>query len=210
MTALSDLQIANMALGDLGITDPLLALTGTRAEVTWVNTHLESAKTEVLKASHWSFAKTRLALTDITATLVEAPVDWEYAYTYPADCATPIRIWNGYPEPEPAGMRVPYEVGVALVDSDPDVPTQIILTDEDDAELVYITTAFVTAMQPLAFQKAIAALLAAEIAISITKNPQMAQAMRGLYSLRLQQAIADDKNERQVHSAPESRFIRAR
>lgn len=212
MTALTDLEVANLALGQLAVTDVLSALTGTRTEVTWINKYLTSCKREVLGAHHWSFAKTRLALTDVTANLVNELDDWEYAYTYPADCVTDIRIWDGKREPSPSDERIAYAVGSELMegDPDPDYQAKVILTDEPSAKLIYITSSFAVDGQTLEYQEAIAALLAAKIAMPVTKKPDVARAALNYAELMLQRAIAKDKNSGHEDKAPESRFIRAR
>lgn len=129
------LEIYNLALGNLGIQRAILLTTEDTNEAIACNRFYDQALESALTDFPWPFATKWAALTLINNTSVAPPVpltplaDWEYAYTYPADC---LQLRSLVPKTgsarPPSGwshqIRVPYAVGQYT----PVVPTGFVLS----------------------------------------------------------------------------------
>src|SRR5512146_1689119 len=101
---LTDIQICNMALGHIGVTKFIAALTDRSNEANVCNLYYEQARDFVLEDLPWPFATRYISLglvTDFTALTI--PHDWSYAYRYPSDCVFARRLVTtiGRTDPNP-------------------------------------------------------------------------------------------------------------
>ena len=92
---MTDLDICNHALARLGCRFNVASLSEDSAEGRACNLLYAVARDAALRRHDWSFATTRLALTDLGT----PPSDWGYRYSLPADClkARQLMIQDGAP-----------------------------------------------------------------------------------------------------------------
>jgi hypothetical protein len=160
--AYSEVQVANMALALIGA-GRIAALAEISPEARNVNAIFALHRDEVLEAYPWNFAQGIAEL----AQLAEAPIDgFAYAYQLPADC---IRPGSLNPTTEPF-KRFGDTLHCNLSES-------VFLTyTKRETNAAYFTPAFVAAFS---------ARMAADLAIMLPKDKQLAATMWDLYRQRL-------------------------
>lgn len=133
----------------------------------------DTIRRAMLRESYWNFAKKRVQL----AALATAPTyGLDYAYGYPADC---LRIVSVHPyDSDVASIKYHLEtVDVALT------PTKAIVTNANQAYLLYVADVTSLALWDADFYDAFAWRLGAEFASNIKKSLAIAQwCMKNYYS----------------------------
>ena len=190
-----EVALANMALGLIGanyiLSSSLPATDGT-PEANYVNSFFAPIRRAVLEDRDWTFATTKTELTaleDSDPDFPELPPTWGYAYLVPDDCIRVVKLFNGITpsfsgtsdDPEGPELSVMYERLGKWVFCNESTVWMKYVYDEDDTTLW--SSNFVFTM---------AARLAAELAIPITNNVQLFQAMMGKYQLSIKDAAAGD------------------
>lgn len=151
----SEVQICNEAIAHIG-GRRILALTDASAEARLCQTFYATERDALLRSHRWNFAKERKVL----AQLNTAPAfNWDYAYQLPTDC-----------------LRV-MELNGSETDSDEadefEIEGQTLLTDAGVANVVFIKrTSDVNLFDPL-FCKALALLLGAKIARTLSGSESL-------------------------------------
>lgn len=199
MATISKVLIANMALSNLGGRSKIESFTEQSVEAAEVNLWYDYSRLATLQAFNWSFATKRLAL---ALDSNEAPLlEWTYRYQYPSDCVRARYIEN------PSGPWedvVPFKVEMA------DATTKTILTDMEDATLVYTfdqeNTSFFT---PL-FVKAMSFHLASQLAMPITGKVALQDNMFEKWLFHVNMAAAHDANESGPRAPRDGDSVRAR
>lgn len=126
MAAVSKTQIANLALShirDKGQVENVDTDTTTQAKT--ARLWYDPARRQALAEFNHGFARSRLALATHSE---DPPATWAHRYQWPSDCVQPRYIQNSSGRVEPP---VPFELEVA------GDKTRSILTDQDEAVLVY-------------------------------------------------------------------------
>jgi hypothetical protein len=210
----SEVEIVNMAASRIGITDLLtddgtdlatLALTK-KPLAQQGSLWYAKKRDEVLRRFRWPFATVRAALTiapSVTRT------DWDYVYLLPADCLTVRAItvdgnrnpqWNEVP---PHRIEARYNAGRQVVG-------RVLLCDVEAAELVYTSRVEDPGLFPGDFENALAERLAAELALSIPKSPELALTKMKEFERLLWVAAAAAANEEAPDQDEVSSFEKAR
>lgn len=160
----------------------------------WYDTARKAALTDF----DWSFARKRLTL----ASHNESPPDeWSYRYQYPADCLATRRIPNPV---DRNGPPTPFEVATA-----PD-GTRSILTDLDDAVLVYTWDVEDTLLFSPAFDLALAYKLALYLAGPLTAKASLKKDLAVAYRTSIIMAAAQDANQQMDRPPPDASWIQGR
>ena len=140
MATVSKVFIANLALSFLGTRSKIESLTENSREAQSADLWYEITRKLVLERHDWGFARKRAVL----AVDDEAAPNgvWAYRYVYPADCLKArrlqqprYRIQRGYPYTNTDLVNVkdvPFEI-----EESPDGVHRTLLTDLDDATLIY-------------------------------------------------------------------------
>lgn len=125
---LSDTDICNQALGNIGISDFIESLTEESNEAEKCNLYYESVRDRLLRQFNWPFAKVQaaLVLSDQTVT------GWAYAYVYPVDCINARKIVNSTARTPNRQQKIPFKVF-----NNPTSAGRLICTDQADAVLEY-------------------------------------------------------------------------
>lgn len=178
--AYSQLGVYNMAFGRIG-QPKQSSLTADTTPIIQANAVWEYVRDEVLEASEWRFARTRVAL----AQNATAPVSgYDFAYTLPADFLRICKQDENDPPINPAVYRYTFET---LPDE-----TQCLFTDYDNADedlyLRYIRREENPARWTSHFCSAVSYRLAAELALVINESQKKYETMMTLYEGALRRA----------------------
>ena len=163
----SDTGIANMALSHVGAKSTIENLEEKSAGARQCRIWYDYSRIMVLEAHDWNFARKRRTLALHGDTISETSSDplagvWGYRYEYPDDCVMARKIQNPN---APPGDATPFAVEGSLSGSE-----KTILTDLQDAVLVYTWDQASTNMFSPQFVLALSHLLAHHIAFSLTGN----------------------------------------
>ena len=199
MATISPTRIANLALSNVGTKSTIESLSEDSAEANECDLWYEFAREEALKAHNWSFARKRFTL---ALHGDDPPDEWGFRYQYPADCLAIRLIQN------PAGTTadpIPYRVEMS-----DDGMTKSILTNLEDAAVIYTFNQQTTAFFTPYFVKMMSYLLGGYIAFTLTGKRSVRADMVKQYEKLLVTAPAYDANEGQNGPPREAEWIRDR
>lgn len=199
MATISDVKIGNLALSHIGANATIETFADTTSTAKTVALWYDFSREEVLESFDWSFARKRQAL---ALHAIAAPAtEWFYRYQYPADTIVTRQFVNPL---GPQADAVPYRIEMA---SD---GTKSILTDLEDAEMIYTFNQEDTTVFSSLFVEALSFMLASKIAHSITGKRALAQQMRIEYLQLLLMAPASNANEEILRGPRDVDWIRDR
>ena len=214
MPDVTAVSIANMALSHLGAASTIESFDELSNEAVQCKLWYDIARKEVLEAFDWSFARKR-------ATLAEhadgPPDEWAFRYQYPADCIMARSIWNAFGGIGVFGLVdatrlsiyqgdvIPFELEASDAGDD-----LTILTNMEDAILVYTFDQAVPAMFSSHFVKILARNLAAKMAYSITGKQALEDEHFKIAERLIRLAPAYDGNQHGITPPAEATWIRGR
>lgn len=215
MTASVD--IANLALGNIGIGDPISTLGDASNEARQCNRWFEHCRLQVLEEMPWPFAMRAALLAEVSG---ETFPGWTYLYAYP-DTAVVIRAVGTeagirsvqssayvgfYTEDQiPAFFRYPFEIALKA-----DGASRLILSDLPDAYAFYTYNVTDMNVWPASAREALSWRLAASIAGPLKVSVEMqAHALR-MYEALKDRAAAHALNQRRDDPEPDASSVRAR
>lgn len=203
--ARSEVDIANQALSNIGVTKVIAALDDQCLEAQQCAIWYPQVRDKLLRRGAWPFATSRVALAVVAGV---APTDWEYAYAAPNPCfAIHFVTLPGIRNPR-ADQRIPYRVE-AHVDAGV-VVGKLILCDEEDAELCYTVPVEDPEVFDEDFADALAWGLSARLARALKKDLSLASDCDKKYEIEARTALAAAGNEGQDDPAPISSFESSR
>ena len=202
--------ICNLALVRLGVSQPIADITENSTPARACNAVYEQCVRTMLRERPWQFASRQVALALVGENLMS---DWLFTYRYPADYIATNRVFP-YLVPS-APVSIVHAVEHTYM---PDYPFRIgsdaigrlIHTDVDDAVVegtVYIPD---TSMYDPMFSSALAWFIAAEIAVSLTKNKDLYGNAFTQYQTIVSEAFATGMNEQKPRASAEANMIAAR
>ncbi len=196
---ISKVKIANMALSNIGTKSTIESFTENSPEAQQSSLHYDYARAVALQSFPWSFATKRVTL----ATHADATTnDYAFRYQYPADCFVAREIENPVgPESDP----VPFSVEMSL-----DGSTKSILTDLDDAVLIYTFDQEIVDLFTPYFVRCLSFMLAHLMAYALTGKQSISADMWNQFRFLIGQASASDANEGQDLPKREAPWIEAR
>ena len=185
MSATSAVAIANMALSHIGTRSNIESLSENSVEAKQASIWYDHCRLQTLEASDWNFARKRLTL----ALHGEAAPDgvWAYRYQYPSDCIFARRIKN------PLGSladQVPFNIELNTTGEE-----KTILTNMENAELVYTKNVESPSLFPTLFVDAVSHLLASYMAYPLTGTRSIKTDELNIYAAILRIAAANNANE---------------
>ena len=216
----SQTEVVNITLGRIGITRRIANIeTDTSKEAVTARLHYDLALEETLRAFPWNFAQTAVALA-LTAEDVVIP-GYEYQYQYPSGCLTAHMVctedgvrdtFTAWLQPWERSRLMPpkYPFRVAL---HPDGNRRVLLTDVEQAYLIYTARVTDTAAWDPLFMSAFCDRLGAELAMPLIEGANgkaMMQVAMARYNQSWQSAAAMSLNEGREDERPESPSISAR
>lgn len=206
MASISKVKIANMALSHIGDDSTIESFTEESTQAKQVNLWYDYSRRMVLEAFDWSFARKRviMAVIEVIADDSTDPQygEWVYRYQYPVDCLNARRIKNPLGKDSDA---VPFEL-----ETSEDNSVSTVLTDMEDAVLVYTFDAETTTLYSSFFVETLSVFLAYKMAFSLTGNRKLASDMLNVYQGMIGAAPAVDANQRVSAPPREAEWIRSR
>tara|TARA_R110000765_G_scaffold200964_1_gene306401 strand:- start:1942 stop:2532 length:591 start_codon:yes stop_codon:yes gene_type:complete len=193
----SDVQIAKLALQHIGDRWDITALDDASPEAEQVNLIFEDTRDALLRAHPWGFAKKFTSPAALTGTV---PGNWDYMYTYMTDALT-VR---GIIDPTKENLTIKFEVARN------DTGAKVILTNQEDPEFVYTQAITDPNEFDPQFVLAFSYMLASRLAIPLTGDGSIAQAMLQQALISVGAAEETDSNEGIEPDKPEASWITAR
>jgi len=185
----SEITICNRALSNLGVQRITSLSEGTK-QARECNLHYAEVRDELLQEFEWPFATKRAEL----ALLSETQSGWDYAYAYPNDCLVARRIYDASTGDNTDNLEVkptiPFEV--ALSESE---TKKVVLTDQEDAELIYTKKVTAPGLFPPDFTTALILKLSSVLAMPLRQKEALSASMFNLYQRVVSQAKANLANE---------------
>lgn len=194
----SVVEIYNMALAGLGVTQQVSSATEASTEAAACTLFYVTCRDRVLRDFDWSFAR-RYSTLGLVAS--DPNTDWAYAYRYPSD-ALSIRGIVGTTRVSMA-PRIPYTLGS-------DSSGKLIYTDTAEAVVRMTVRITDTELFDSLFVSALAGLLGSKIAPALSRGPKLAAASYEMYLADLAAAQAADGNEAGQDPQPDAGSIQAR
>lgn len=195
----SEVDICNMALGNIGSRDSIATLNERSNEAIKCKTFYDITRKEVLRAAPWNFAKRDIVLSVLASAAGTPenpdgtgdipPTPWAYMYSYPAYCLKaryikiPVGQYIGANLP-----AIPFQVTGA--EDNGGNAIKAIVTNQQAAELVYTIDVTNPDVFDVEFITAFAQALAARICLPLTGDKTMAnflaeEARKKVYAARM-------------------------
>lgn len=179
--AVSETSICNMALTRIGH-DFISSLTESTKAGRLCNLHYEPTRDALLRSHPWNFAVRRAELSQIA----NVPTyEFGYAYALPTDFLRMVRTQS-----EAEGDNFEYRIEGQLGSS-----SKVLVTDEGTMKIEYIAKITDPTAFDAAFVDVLAQRLAAEIAVPLTDNANMAANHWRIYQDKLREARNMDAQE---------------
>jgi len=180
--------------------DPIESLTEQSAAAGQCNIWYNPCRRQTLEDFDWNFARRRATLA-LHGDAAPSGI-WTFRYQVPSDCLSARYIQN------PLGDQadpVPFEMELSL-----DGSTQSILTNAEDAILIYTVDQETTDFFPPYFVDALATNIASRIAFKVTGKRTIMSDMIQLYFVKLARAEAHEGNRRGERKPREASWVEAR
>ena len=192
MAFIDDVAIANMALSHVGAKSDIESFTEKSTEAIQCRAWYDASRRQILAAHDWGFARRRRTLAlhgDVISETASDPLAgvWGFRYEYPEDCVKGRKIQN--PNAPPDDLT-PFNVETSLSGQE-----KTILTNMEDAVLVYTFDSQATELFTPMFVQALSHLLASQIAFSLTGRPKIKLEQLEMYFAVLRSAASEDINE---------------
>lgn len=192
--ALNSIKLCNMALSHLGI-PRISGFDESSKPAQECDLHYDNIRDATLRAFPWNFARKVVKLSLLAD---EDPPDYEFAYAYPDDCVLALEIYV-------QGRQPIWEVRAQT-----ECPGRMIVTDHEDATLIYTARITDPTCYESMFAKAFAYHLASELAQPLTKTLRLQEAMYQIYERVLAHARATDANEGWADDSYHNEILEAR
>jgi hypothetical protein len=221
MNTSSQIQIYNMALNAIGVSDNVQDLNEGSQQSNTCNTFWDAVVDQVLQAFPWGFA---MAYADLQLISLTVP-GWRFCYAYPSDCVQARIVLPQTRQPSVDFVALGYcavfdggwelrdgwgrKVPFAVV-SDAAEGRNAIATNLPNAILGYTQRMVISPLWSPAFVNAVTWLLASKIVAPLAKSPDYATMAGKAYESALLEAGALSLNEQKEHREPESELITCR
>ena len=169
----SVVEICNSALDKLG-TQPITSLDDTTKESRLCNSNFPLSRDAVLAMHPWTVATKRVVLAPLTATPV---FEWTFQHQIPAD-----------------SLRI-LAVGESEIPVDYRIEGQVILSNTQTLEVIYIFRAEATETYNPSLAETIAGYLAWQISFSLTQSRTVKEEQETDFNILLQKAKSTDAQE---------------
>lgn len=191
----SKVEIFNMALFHAGSTDKIASESEHSQEAIVCSTFYDTCLDALLayKSADWGFATKSIVLADVGS----PPSNWAYRYSLPNDCVRAIGIVIPGTRNPAEDQQIPFDIQRGDVSA-------TIVTDQPQAELIYISRGLPAERLPSSFVEALALRLGAQIAMPLKKDSGLRQELLQLAEAAIQVAMAASLNQQQQDNPPPS------
>jgi len=205
---MNQVQICNMALSELGVSEAIQALTDNTEPAKQCNLWFTICQNQVLRDFTWPFTKRTVSLVVVTDWVqhpTTPPAEWSYAYRWPSDCYRALRMPNQIGRLETARTRISYKI---VSDSN----GKLLLTDLQNAQLEYVALVDDPNKWDADFCIALAYLLASHIGKPLTKGDKykLTERAEQRYLSLIEHARTTALNEEQPDQPVDSAFVTER
>lgn len=196
----SDIEICNLALSRVAVTQAIASFTERSKEAEQCRVFYSHLREVVLQEFPWPFAESIVALADLGN---PAP-GWAFRYRYPADC---LKIRNivqpGFRRALSSDMEIPYQIGY-------DAGGRVIHTDQPEAVCRFTFKVDDSTFFDPQFVEALSWRLAMDLALPLASKPDLQQFAAQQYQMALTLAEGSAFQESQSDPEPESEFVTVR
>lgn len=214
---MSSTDIANLALGRLGVGRAIASLSEQSSAAVICNRFYEQCRKEVLRAHPWGFSMAAVDLVEVSAQTFPG---WTYVYQYPTRCLmvryvgdegglrlaqTALTSCNWREWSELQRRFMPFQVALKS-----DGASRVLLSDVPDAKAFYTYDVTNTGVFPDDFSSLFAWRLAMEAGGPLQADPNLVARARSEFLFWGSHATAQDMNERRDDDKPESPSIACR
>ena len=182
----SQVEIYNMALGNIGISETVASLEERSKAQQVCSRFWDFARDTALAQFPWQFA-TKIATLALIGT---PPRGWLHQYQYPTDCLKAMHLTPAGRIPRPQSINERPNFNVGYGDGG-----QVIWSNEEAAELAYVVRITDTGRFPPLFVEALSWKLAQLIATPMTAQTSIVQNAMAGYTQAWQLAASQDLNE---------------
>jgi hypothetical protein len=225
--AASEVDIINEALLLAGQKETIASRSEQSVPANIANALYDGTRDEVLASAPWPFARKHAIL----ALLPETRTGWKNVYQLPNDCISSKYISDGSrpglatyglgglpPGTFPAGFAAfPWPpIGAPLdpvsysIESSDDGSTQVLLTDQDLAELIYTSRITNTGAYPPLFLRALKQSLASKFSFALPIKAQLGDMWEKKYRATVLEAIAEAFRAEREDPEQDARHIAVR
>lgn len=207
--SLTEGQICTVALGRVGEKQAVDNLNANTTAAKLCKAVYEMARDACLEEYPWPFATRRAILgvlaDDATDTEARDTTAYSFVYAVPTDMLIggARYIETGLANPAP-DQQIPF----VIEDDEEEGP--ILLTNQEDAELVYTRKVTETGKFTPLFTDALAWRIAYELCFSLPVKPEVAARMLGAYQMKVAEAAASAFRHQTPAAKPKPASIRAR
>lgn len=196
-------QVCNIALSFVGNGQDINSLEENTLESKQSKIHYAATRDDLLEVFPWRFATRRAVL----ARLAVERTGWGFVYAVPADLLAVQRIWNGERRSR-SDDQIPFDIEALVTGTN--VSGRCLLTDKEDAELIYTAECPAVALWTPTFVQAVAWALAVKLALVVPVKPQLAALADGKALTALKKAKAAQLNGIHVDVEPPSPLTTSR
>lgn len=194
----SQLDVYNLALSHVSAA-AVQSLTERTKEARECNKLYPVARDSMLESHDWGVARKRKVL----ALLEETYSGWDYAYAWPADCVAPRKIYDATEANNT--VPIPYDIGVNDA-----LNRRIILTNEEDAELIYTAKVENVTLFSAMMVDALGYRLAADLAVPLRSDSRLQRSLMSQFLGLVSSAQTNAANTEEQQPDKISDFQKAR
>jgi len=192
----SKVQICNLAIARIGGSS-INSLNEAQKESIECKRFYDVSRKAVLRTHKWGFSIKQITL----ALTTETYLDYTYAYAYPIDALLIHKIYN----PTSKDKKLEY-----VIRASSSLSSKVILTDEEDAQILYTANVENTNSFDSLFLEALSWKLAADLAQPVRGDENLQNICLQNFLLTISQAQTNDSNEGYQPPNDNNSFIDAR
>lgn len=204
--AATDVEIANMALAHIGVTQAISALSDTTKEGVACNRFYAQVRNRLLKEIDWQFARRRDVLAEVVPT--ETHLDWSYAYTLPTAFLKARAL--GPRRGLASEQHYPFEVAPNAAGTASVLFCDFPPTATEEPVLTYTRSDLAVTLYPEEFVDALAWSLASHLVTPLRVDAKLSALVRQRAAYEVERAIAANLATSRPVPEPDAAYIRAR
>jgi hypothetical protein len=193
----SKIAICNLALSHVGSASRIASIDENTEPARVCKIMYDPSREFVLQDHDWGFAERR----ELLAILNLTPTGFEYAYQYPTGCLQAREIYQSIDGDKPIDFMIMSQDSQA---------SKMILTNEENAILIYTGDITNTTVFSPAFVMAFSYQLAANISVPITKKTTVKDKMLAYYAIYMDKAALLDVKQSKYTTVQNNDFLEAR
>lgn len=196
----SKTSICNMALSAIGISSYIADIEERSKSANVCRVFFDQARDAVLEQFDWDFAR----LTRVLALSSVEYTGWQFVYTVPVDCIKAREIINPSVRNPTSDQRIPFKM---MTDTS---GNKYILTDQEDAELLYTASIDNPNLYSPSFVRALSLALGALIAMPMSVSTTISDRVEKMAAAAINNAVSNSMDAEQEEVAPETDLLSAR